>query len=164
MQSAVLHAIALANYAITTARGRAAALRCPSTSIDRCRDELALVREELRIKDARMALTPPRQRPHYRPTDRMVILELRAARGWSLAKTAEVFMITTATIHEWMRRIDEQGEHALVQKKVSGTFLGYSRSPAGTECCFQAETLDHFVAPVTITERISTQHAAAHGR
>jgi transposase InsO family protein len=45
----------------------------------------------------------------------MAILELRAMRGWSLAKTAATFLITEATVREWMRRLDEQGEHALVQ-------------------------------------------------
>jgi transposase len=40
---------------------------------------------------------------------RIAILEMRAARGWSLAQTAAAFFVTTATIGEWLRRIDEQG-------------------------------------------------------
>ena len=42
---------------------------------------MALVREELRIKDARMEQIAPHRRPHYAPIERMAILELRAARG-----------------------------------------------------------------------------------
>ena len=49
--------------------------------IDRLSHELALLREELRIKNARMTRVPPHRRPHYTPLERMAILELRAARG-----------------------------------------------------------------------------------
>jgi transposase InsO family protein len=62
-----------------------------------------------------MELIPPHRRPHYPPAERMAILEYRAARGWNLARTAAAFMVTTTTVREWMRRLDEQGEHALVQ-------------------------------------------------
>jgi putative transposase len=59
----------------------------------------------------------------------MAILELRAVCNWSLAKTAEVFMVSTATIREWMSRLDEQAEHPLVQlrKPVNKfpDFVGY---------------------------------------
>jgi hypothetical protein len=55
-------------------------------------------REELRIKDARIAQITPQRRPHYGPHERMAILELRAARGWSLIQTADTFLVTPATI------------------------------------------------------------------
>ena len=55
------------------------------------RQELALLKEEQRIKDARMAAVRARRRPHYSPTDRMAILELKAARGWSARQTADRF-------------------------------------------------------------------------
>jgi putative transposase len=45
----------------------------------------------------------------------MAILELRAARGWSLKQTADTFLITQATVSSWMRRIDEKGPDALLQ-------------------------------------------------
>ena len=72
------------------------------------------LREELRIKDARMAHLPAHRRPHYPPMERMAILELRAARGWSLAQTAKAFLVTEATISSWLRRLDEQGPNSLV--------------------------------------------------
>ena len=45
----------------------------------------------------------------------MAILELRAARGWSLEQTAKTFLVTAETIRSWVRRIDEAGAKALVQ-------------------------------------------------
>jgi hypothetical protein len=51
----------------------------------------------------------------YPPTERMAILELRAARGWTLEPTASTFLVTGATIAAWMKRLDEAGPDALVQ-------------------------------------------------
>ena len=45
----------------------------------------------------------------------MAILELRAARGWSLKQTADTFLVTSATIALWVKRIDERGTDALLQ-------------------------------------------------
>ena len=45
----------------------------------------------------------------------MRILRMKAARSWSSAQTAEIFLITEETIASWLRRIDEEGEHTLVQ-------------------------------------------------
>jgi hypothetical protein len=64
----------------------------------RLEHELALLREELRIKDARMERVPPHRRPHYPAVERLAILELRAARGWSAAQTAAWFFVTEATV------------------------------------------------------------------
>jgi len=69
----------------------------------------------MRIKDARMALISPHRRPYYPPTERMAILELRAARGWSRQQTADAFLVTAATITSWIKRLDEEGPDALVQ-------------------------------------------------
>jgi len=45
----------------------------------------------------------------------MRILQLRAARGWTLENTASVFLLDLQTLMHWTRRVDEQGEHALIQ-------------------------------------------------
>jgi transposase InsO family protein len=45
---------------------------------------LALLREEMRVKDVRIAQIDPKRRPRYPPNEHMAILELRATRGWSL--------------------------------------------------------------------------------
>ncbi len=67
------------------------------------------------IKNDRLGRVPPRRRPHYRPTDRMRILQLKAARGWSSSQTAEVFAVTEDTIATWLKRTDEEGDRAVVQ-------------------------------------------------
>ena len=82
---------------------------------DRLQQEIQLLREENRIKDARMEQLEAHRRPHYPPTKRRAILELRAARGWSLAQTARVFLVSPLTIASRMGRLDEEGLDALVR-------------------------------------------------
>ena len=70
-QSAVLHAIALAHYAIVYARAWStdsihARVRLAAEN-DLLHEACALLREELRIKDTRMAQVAPQCRPHYSP-------------------------------------------------------------------------------------------------
>mgnify|MGYP001816878414 CR=1 FL=1 len=119
VKTAVLHAIALAHYAIVYARAWAAdsinARVRLSAENDRLQEERALLREELRTKDTRIAQIAPQRRPHYGPYERMAILELRAARGWSVKQTADTFLVTPATISAWLKRIDENGPDVLLQ-------------------------------------------------
>lgn len=102
VKSAVLHVISLARFAVTCARARAANSRSAAARLgarnDQQDQEIALLREELRIKDARMERIPPQKRPHYRQVDRMAILELRADRGWSAKRTATALQITPPTV------------------------------------------------------------------
>ena len=71
VKSAVLHAIALAHYAIVYTRARAAdsinARARLSAENDQLQEECALLHEELRIKDTRIAQIAPQRRPHYGP-------------------------------------------------------------------------------------------------
>ena len=114
IKSAVLQVISLANYAIAQARGRALnsknAKARRDAEIDRLRQEVALLREAMRIKDARWSRVPAQRRPHYTSTERMAILEVRAARGWTAQQSADAFQVSAATIASWMSRIDEQGQ------------------------------------------------------
>ncbi len=119
VKSAVVHVISLAHYAIVYARAWAAdsinaRVRLAAEN-DQLHEECALLHEELRIKATRIAQLAPQRRPHYCPHERMAILELRAARGWSLKQTADTFLVTSATIASWVKRIDEQGAKALLQ-------------------------------------------------
>jgi putative transposase len=91
---------------------------CVLSEFDAARTEIALLAEELRIKDARMAKLDPHRRPHYGGADRLAILELRAARGWSTQATADRFLLQPATIAAWMERVDEEGASALVQTTI----------------------------------------------
>ena len=82
---------------------------------DQLHEECALLREELRLKDIRLAQIAPQRRPHYGPYERMAIVELRPARGWSLKQTANTFLVTPATIVWRVKRIDENGRDSLLQ-------------------------------------------------
>jgi putative transposase len=119
VRSAVLHVIALARWAAVQVRGWAAGSMNPrvylAAQLDQARQEIAFLREELRIKDARMAAIPAHRRPQYTPTERMAILELKAARGWNQVQVAKAMLLTPATVASWSKRIDEQGPGALVQ-------------------------------------------------
>ena len=119
VRSGVLHAISLAHFSLTYTRSWAAnswnaRIRLKQEN-DRLQAELTLFREEMRIKDARMLRVPAQRRPHYPPTERLAILELRAARGWSRSQTARCLLVTTATVCSWMGRLDEEGPRAIVQ-------------------------------------------------
>jgi hypothetical protein len=122
VQAAILQVMSLAHFALVTTRSWASnscnqRVRL-ATRADQLEHQIRLLREESRIKDARLARIPPSQRPHYLPTERLAILQLRAARGWSLAQTARVFHLTTPTIASWMKRLDEEGPQALLQTQT----------------------------------------------
>lgn len=113
VQAAILHVMALVHHAIVNTRGWAAnspnkRVRLAATA-DQGAEEIQHLREELRIKDARMARIPVHQRPHYQRDERFAILQLRAVRGWSLAQTADTFQLSKETIRSWTNRLDEEG-------------------------------------------------------
>ncbi len=116
---AMLHVVSLAQFALAYTRGWAANGQVARVRLkadnDQLRQHLALLTEEIRIKDARMKRVAALNRPHYAPTERMSILEPRAARAWSTQQTADAFLITPATIAYWMKRLDEDGPDALVR-------------------------------------------------
>lgn len=119
VRSAMLHVISLAQYAAVYSRSWAVDSRNGRVRLkpenQRLLQQLASRDEEIRIKGARMARIAPHRLPHYPPTERMTILELRAARGWSLEQTARTFQVASITIASWMTRVDEEGPDALVQ-------------------------------------------------
>jgi putative transposase len=119
VRSAVVQVISLAGASMAAVRGWASdsmnsSLRRRS-EIDRLQQEVQLLREEIRIKDARMQHIEAQKRPHYPPTERLAILELRAARSWSLAQTSRTFLVTPLTIASWTARLDQGGADALVR-------------------------------------------------
>ena len=100
--SAMLHVIALAQYAIACTRSWAVnspiARQRLQAENDRLKQLVAWLTEEIRIKDARMKRIAAQKRPQYAPVERMAILELRSARAWSARQAAQAFQITSATI------------------------------------------------------------------
>ncbi|MCP5071300.1 MAG: transposase, partial [bacterium] len=121
VQTAILHVIALARLAIVHSRSRVANSRITRVrllgQLEQAENEISLLKEEMRMKDARMGRLDPRRRPHYRPVDRMAILELKAARGWSGADTARAMLLLPATIASWLKRLDEDGPSALTKTR-----------------------------------------------
>ncbi len=109
VQSGLLPLIALAHVALTRARGGAAKSVRARVRIaaekDRLHQEFALLREELRLKDARMSVVAPPRRPRSAPTERRAMLAVRAARGWSLQPTADLFLLAPATVGLWAQRV-----------------------------------------------------------
>jgi putative transposase len=118
-KAATLHVISLAHFVLTHVRGWAA--NSPlhrvrrAAECDRLDSEVATLREEIRIKDARMAALAPHRRPHYPPAERMAILQLMAARGWSKAQAGRRFLVTDDTVASWNARLGEDEPGALVQ-------------------------------------------------
>ena len=92
----VIQAISMAHFSLTFTRSVAAnslnARIRLKAEISRLRQEIAILIEETRIKDSRMDRLPAQRRPHYSPIERMAILELRAARGWSASQTSDRFL------------------------------------------------------------------------
>ncbi len=101
-KSAILHILALSHYTFTALVARATNDRHRRTrrraEIDRLEHEIALLTEELRIKDARMNRVPPHRRPHYVPVERMASREIRAVRAWSARQAAQRFHVTPTTL------------------------------------------------------------------
>jgi hypothetical protein len=73
VRSSVLHAISLATAVLTAARARASSQDLRA-KLERAEQEIALLREELDLKDSRWIRLSPRRRPHYTPVQRMRIL------------------------------------------------------------------------------------------
>jgi transposase InsO family protein len=119
VKSAYLCAITFARLALVEARSWCvnspiARVRLAANN-ERLESEVAMLREELRIKDARLSRIAPANRPHYPPTERLAILALKAARGWNNAQTGRAFRLTDVTIASWLKRVDESGSDAMVK-------------------------------------------------
>jgi transcriptional regulator with XRE-family HTH domain len=99
VRSSVVHAVSHPHFSLTLARGVAA------NSIN----------GRMRIKDSRMLRLPAHRRPNDPPTERLAILELRAARGWSTAEAARRLLVTPLAISSRMTRLDQEGSDALVR-------------------------------------------------
>ena len=81
VRSAVVHAVSMSNVVFTVTRSHGenhfnARVRIQAEN-DRLRREVALLREELRIKDARMERIPAQRRPNYPPVERLAIGSIR---------------------------------------------------------------------------------------
>ena len=90
----MVHMFSLARLACGSARGWATTqlntrVRL-KTELGRSYEEIAQLREEIRLNAARMVRVPAHRRPCHSPAECMSILGLWAARGRSLAQAATV--------------------------------------------------------------------------
>lgn len=119
IKSAFIHTISLASTAFTSTCALASKRRATVTRLKaelaQAYQKIALLREEMQIKDDRFHRISAHRRPYYTPIQRMQILKLRAARGWNIAQTAKAFLLSELTIISWMQRLDEEGLNALIQ-------------------------------------------------
>ena len=111
IKSAVIHTISLATTAFTVTYGwisqKTNKLARILAELDIAKREIALLKEEIRLKDKRFRRLSPRRRPYYSSIQRLQILQLKAARGWSTIQTAKAMMLNEHTVSEWLKRIDE---------------------------------------------------------
>jgi len=68
----------------------------------------------------------------------MAILELKAIHGWTVAQAARYFLVESATIASWLKRIDEDEANPLVQLSQPVTrfpdFIRYMVQQLKTPC------------------------------
>lgn len=105
----LLSAIALARVAVLTlVDGLVGGARMTTRGAElmQVRAELARVTRERQLLEARLARVAPRKRPHFSASERLEILALRAASGWSVAETARRFLVTPETVASWFHDRD----------------------------------------------------------
>ncbi len=115
---AILHAITQAHFVLSHARSWCINSRISRVRLAAERDiaiaKVAQLEEIVRILSVRLALIEPNRRPQYPPAERLAILLLRGSVGWTIAKTARMFLVTPQTIARWMKRLDDDGPDALL--------------------------------------------------
>jgi putative transposase len=79
---------------------------------------VAQLQEELGLLRMRFERVPAKSRPHFSPPERLRALQLKAACGWSAAETARRLLLAPSTVASWLKRLDEEGEAALVRVPV----------------------------------------------
>ena len=154
VKTAIPHIISLAHLSITYSRSwcansSMARVRLASEA-DQARQNVALLTEEMSIKDSRLASISPHMRPLYTPQERYAILLLKAARTWSIAQTARHFLIEPDTIASWIKRLNEDGPNALVQpdeptnKFPDAAWFPFALPQCFPFCWWVALVLGHF--------------------
>ncbi|MFA7230304.1 MAG: helix-turn-helix domain-containing protein [Victivallaceae bacterium] len=111
IRQAMIHAVSLAHFDLICAWSRAADSGIQNVrlkaKLDKLQTELAQKNNQLRIMSARLSRVPAKKRPYYLPTERMEILNHKAACAWNLKQTAEAFQTSPETISSWLKRIDD---------------------------------------------------------
>ena len=116
----------MAHLAIIVARGWAAnsinARVRLQAKLEEAENKIQLLQEKLRIKDSRFSRIDSKNRPRFCPGERMQILQLRAAQGWTKAETAKRFGICENTITSWSKRLDDNSGFLSLGKYPANKF------------------------------------------
>jgi hypothetical protein len=122
VRGAFVGAVGLAHSAIVSARSWAVNSRVARVRLagecDRLQAEVALLNRELYLLRARFERIPARNRPHFSPPERLAVLELKAARAWNASEVARRLLLAPGTVAAWLKRLDEEGEQALIRVPV----------------------------------------------
>ncbi|GHT46460.1 hypothetical protein FACS189454_07620 [Planctomycetales bacterium] len=120
---AILHIIALARIVILNAASWSEDKECNGLRLrvenDLLRSEVGLLQREIEIKDARFTQLEPKKRPYYLLCERLEILMIRAACGWTNEQTAKRFQVAVQTIINWLRSIDKDESTVRMPEKIT---------------------------------------------
>ncbi len=97
-------------------RTRAAERRPMLVEISVLRERLEGLREQNELLRARIRRLPSRQRPQYRPHERLAILAHAARHGLSVAKTSKAFVVSEPSISNWKRSAADEKSHVVEGK------------------------------------------------
>jgi len=86
-----------------------------AAELARLRAENDILREELRLLRSRFGRLKGPNRPRYTGPERLEILELKARCGWTARETVRRFLLDEETVTEWMSKVREEGEDALLR-------------------------------------------------
>jgi hypothetical protein len=92
VQTALVHVMSLAHYALVHTRSRAVNGRNHRARLaakcDQLDHEVRLLRDEIRIKDARLVRIPADRRPHYAPTAQLTAMLAKGSTPWTRSREA----------------------------------------------------------------------------
>lgn len=80
-------------------------LRHQQARVEEAELRARLAWEAVEMLRARLAKVPERHRPHYTPTQRFRILEIKRFLAWTLPETAEAFLLWPGTVASWERQV-----------------------------------------------------------
>ena len=110
IRKAMIHAVSLAHTVILCSRERASNSFVDSTNwkgeLDRAEHEVSLLKKQMQILCDRFKKISSAKRPRYSPADRLLILTIKAVRGWNNRQTAKEFMLDENTVADWLKRVD----------------------------------------------------------
>ncbi len=104
VQASILHLFSLARLTVEQSHADAEENKDANpfqVRIKRLEHEIRLLKERIRISDARMQRIPAACRPRYTPVERLQILELKSVRSWSLRQTAKWQIYSAGQVYIW---------------------------------------------------------------